>query len=154
MHENPSRQWLLEMADIEDTCRSVAVGGMAADLSLVEQGESRSQKVFGRLIEFARRARGLSLEELATQADVDLDEIVAIERDEDAIPRLRTVYQLAQVLRLPVGSLTEVAGLAKPRQQVSEAALRFAARSKPTARLSKAEQHAFEEFVKVLTEGV
>lgn len=152
-HENPSRQWLLEMADIEDSCRSVAAAGMAADLSLVEQGESRSRKVFGRLIEFARRARGLSLEELATQADVDLDEIVAIERDEDNIPQLRTVYQLGQVLRLPPGSLTEVAGLAKPRHRVSEAALRFAARSDPTARLSKEEQQAFEEFVKVLAEA-
>jgi transcriptional regulator with XRE-family HTH domain len=153
-HEaRPNREWLLKMADIEDTCRCVAVGGMAADLSLIEQVDSLSQIVFGRLIEFARRARGLSVEQLANRADVDLDEIVAIECDEDSVPQPRTVYQLAQVLALPAGSLTEVAGLAKPRQQVSEAALRFAARSEPTTQLSKAEQQAFEEFVKVLAEA-
>jgi transcriptional regulator with XRE-family HTH domain len=154
-HENrPNREWLLEMADIEDTCRCVAVGGMAADLCLVEQAESRSHKVFGRFIEFARRSRRLSVEQLANQADVDLDEIVAIvECDEEFAPRLRTVFQLAQVLKLPAEPLTEVAGLSKPRQQVSEAALRFAARSEPTTELSKPEQEAFEEFVKVLTEA-
>ena len=28
----PDREWLLKMADAEDACRSVSVGGMAADL--------------------------------------------------------------------------------------------------------------------------
>ena len=151
--KGPSRQWLLEMADIEDTCRSVAVGGMAADFGFDSLGESRSQRVFGRLIEYARRAEGLSVEDLASRADVDLSEILAIEREEQTIPQLRTVYQLAGALAIPAGPLTEVAGLAKPRRQVSEAALRFAARSEPTSKLTKAEQDAFEEFVKVLAEN-
>ena len=57
------------------------------------------------------------------------------------------------MLGLPAGSLTEVAGLSKPRRAVSEAALRFAARSEPTAKLTKYEREAFEEFVKVLAEA-
>ncbi len=46
----------------------------------------------------------------------------------------------------------EVAGLASPRPEVSSAALKFAARSEPTAKLSRDERDALEEFVKVLVE--
>jgi len=149
----PHREWLLRMADIEDSSKCIAAGGMAADIGMLAHVAGESQRVFGRLVEFARRARGLSVEQLSAQADVDLGEIVTIERDEDAVPQPRTVYQLAQVLGLPAGSLTEVAGLTRPRREVSEAALRFAARSEPTAKLTKDEREAFEEFVKVLAEA-
>jgi hypothetical protein len=42
--------------------------------------------------------------------------------------------------------------LTTPRPQIREAAVRFAARSESTARLSRDEQTALEEFVKVLVE--
>lgn len=151
-HTGPRPEWLLKMADSEDSCRSISVGGMAADLGMLPPISDESHRVFGRLIEFARRAKGLSLEQLARQADVDLAEIVEIERNDDAIPQLRTVYQLARVLGLSAGGLVEVAGLASPRPEVSDAALRFAARSEPTATLTPTERDALEEFVKVLVE--
>lgn len=151
--KHPSRDWLLRMAEVEDASRSVAVGGVAADFEMVRPQSTESHCVFGRLIEYARRAKNLSVEELADRADVDLAEVVDIERHEDAVPAPRTVYQLATVLELPAGMLAEVAGLAKARGAVSEAALRFAARSEPTATLSKAEREALEEFVKVLVEA-
>lgn len=151
-NNTPDRKWLLKMANIEDSCPSVSVGGMAADLGMLPRVAVETQHVFGKLIEFARRSRGLSVEQLATRADVDLAEIIEIERHEDTIPQPRTVYQLAQVLNLPAGRLTEVAGLAVPRNEVSAAALRFAARSEPTSQLSQAEREAFEEFIKVLVE--
>ncbi|MBL9080883.1 MAG: helix-turn-helix transcriptional regulator [Planctomycetales bacterium] len=143
----------MKMADGEDAVQSTSVGGMAANLGVLPPVAAESQRVFGRLIEFARRARGLSVEQLATHADVDLAEIVDIEREDHFIPTPRTVYQLAQVLNLPSGRLTEVAGLTTPRSDVSAAALKFAARSEPTATLSAAEREAFEEFVKVLVEA-
>lgn len=152
-NNGPSREWIAKMAAGEDAVRSTSVGGMAADLGVLPSVAAESQRVFGRLIEFARRARGLSVEQLAQRADVDLAEIVDIERDDDVVPTPRTVYQLAQVLNLPSGRLTEVAGLTQPRSEVSAAALRFAARSEPTATLSAAEREAFEEFVKVLVEA-
>jgi transcriptional regulator with XRE-family HTH domain len=150
---DPSSEWLHRMADAEDSCRSVAVGGAAADLDMLRPAAVEAHKVFGRLIEFARRAKSLSVEELADRADVELAEIVGIECEEDLVPSPRTVFQLAQVLDLPAGMLTEVAGLAKPRSAVSEAVLRFAARSEPTSTLTQAEREAFEEFVKVLVEA-
>jgi transcriptional regulator with XRE-family HTH domain len=152
-NNEPRRDWLLEMADVEGTVRSTSVGGMAADLGLLPLIPADSKRVFGRLLEFARRARGLSVEQLAEQANVDFAEVVEIEQHDDAIPQPRTVYQLAQALELPADKLIEVAGLAKARREIRDAALRFAARSEPTTQLTPVEREAFEEFVKVLVEN-
>lgn len=111
------------------------------------------QLVFGRLIEYARRRHGLSVENLAERADVDLAAIVEIETNDRVIPEVRTVYQLAQALKLPTSKLMEVAGLATARPEVSRAALKFAARSEPTSKLTRDEREAFDEFVKVLAES-
>lgn len=148
----PAREWLLKMAEFEDSCRSVSAGGMAADFGLLPPTQCEPQRVFGRLIEFARRKKSLSVEQLAERAQVDLADIVEIEMNEMAAPDVRTVFQLASVLDLPSARLMEVAGLATPRPEVSSAALKFAARSEPTAKLSREERDALEEFVKVLVE--
>ena len=152
-YNGPSPEWLHHAAEIEDTCRSVSVGGMASDLVLIAATAGDAHRVFGRLIEFARRMQGLSVEKLAEQADIDLAEIVDIETAETIVPQARTVFQLAEVLKLPQGRLLEVAGLATPRPEINNAALKFAARSEPTSQLSTAEREAFEEFVKVLVES-
>ena len=148
----PAREWLLKMAEFEDSCRSFSAGGMAADMGLLPPAQCEPHRVFGRLIEFARRKKSLSLEQLAERAQVDLGDIVEIEMNEMAAPDVRTVFQLATVLDLPSARLMEVAGLATPRPEVSSAALKFAARSEPTAKLSREERDALEEFVKVLVE--
>lgn len=149
----PNPEWLRRMADAEDRCASVAAGGLVQHLGMLPGTTVEPLRVFGRFLEFARRAKGMTVEELATAADVDLAEIVAIESDGDTVPAPRTVYQLAAVLRLPPARLMELAGLAAPRQALSQAAVRFAARSESTAKLSAGEREAFEEFVKVLVEA-
>lgn len=146
---------LLEMIEIEDSCVSVSVGGLAAEIGLLSSKQTTNpiEPIFGRFIELARRNLGMTLEELADKADIDLAEIVAIESHDDTVPNVRTVFNLAKVLNLPSGNLLEVAQLAKPRPELSNAALKFAARSESTAALSDAERAALEEFVKVLIEG-
>ena len=153
-HDGPSREWLRRMAEAEERCGSVTVGGLAADMGLVDGSSSvELPRVFSRLVEFARRSRGLSVEALAQDADVELAELVAVE-DAGKMPSPRTVFQLAKVLRLSTGKLMELAGLAEPKDvSLNQAALRFAARSEPTAKLSREEREAFEEFVKVLVEA-
>jgi transcriptional regulator with XRE-family HTH domain len=148
----PPRAWLERAGEIEDKSRSLSVGGLASDFGMLRSAISDVQPVFGRLIEYARRKHGLSVEKLAEQAGVDLAAVVEIERNDRVLPEVRTVYQLAQVLNLPPGRLMEVAGLMTPKPEVSHAALRFAARSEPTTRLSQDENNALEEFVKVLVE--
>jgi hypothetical protein len=82
-----------------------------------------------------------------------LEEIVEIETKASVVPNVRTVYQLATALKLEPSTLMELVGLTTTRPQIRSAALRFAARSESTARLSHDEQEALEEFVKVLVES-
>lgn len=147
----PNSEWLHRMADAEDRCASVGVAGLAQEMGLLPAA-AEGPRVFGRFIEFARREKGMSLEALAQAANVDLGELVAVE-EQCVAPTPRTVYQLAQVFRYPSGTLSELAGLTQARSKVSEAAVRFAARSESTAKLNEGERQAFEEFVKIIVES-
>ena len=98
-----------------------------------------------------RRQRGLSLEELATGADVDVAILVEIENDPHHKPELRTTYQLANYFGVSRSGLMQVAGLAARKDaKLSDEAIRFAARSEPTAALTSEEKEALEAFVAVL----
>lgn len=151
---SPSREWLKRMADMEDKCESISAGGMAVDLGLVLLKRDDTPRVLGRLIEFARRGKGWSLEKLSEAANVDLADALALENEEGQ-PSTRTVFQVAHALELPTKTLLELAGLMEPRQKekLNRAAIRFAAHSEPTAQLSTDERSALDEFVKVLVEA-
>lgn len=153
MQTVPSQAWLMSMAEAEDSCRSFSVGGLASDLGLLKSESGEAPRVFGRLIEFARRQKSLTVEELAKRANIGLEEIVEIETQASFLPHVRTVFQLASALELPQGRLLELAGLATPRPEINRAAVRFAARSESTAKLSREEKEALDEFVKVLVEA-
>lgn len=163
---SPDHEWLRRMAAAEDEHPHISVGGLAADAGFLgpqagqehdRGGESPAIErptgriAFARFLDLARRWRSLSLESLAERGNVDLSELVEI-IEEHAQPSPRTVYQLSQVLEIPNETLMELAGLIQPREEVAEAAVRFAARSEPTVELSKDERDALEEFVKVLVE--
>ena len=78
---NNDRAWLEKLAERENQ-GVVSAGGWVAR-SLERESASlprQAPRVFGQLIEFARRERRLTLEALARKADVDLAELVEIER--------------------------------------------------------------------------
>ncbi|MFT5042747.1 MAG: transcriptional regulator with XRE-family HTH domain [Hyphomicrobiaceae bacterium] len=150
-----NRERLVRLADVEAGSASIAVGGLASDLGMLEPAEGPQLPVFGRLVELLRRKRGWTVEKLSDESDVSLRQLVAIEEDEDYRPEPRTVYKLAEIFDLPVEGLSELSGLADRRGEgLEEAALRFAARSEPTSRLSTEESQALDELVKVLHETV
>jgi len=148
-----NREALLEHAFAEaDGC--ISVGGLAHDLGFLRAVPASTPRVFGKLIEFARRTHGWSVERLAEQANIDLAEVVNIESERDFIPQPRTVFQLACTLGYSTERLMEVAGLTKGRSEpMNEAAVRFAARSEPASQLTTEEREAYEQFVKVLVES-
>lgn len=146
-----SREWLLRVAEAEDRVSSFSVGGLAADVGWLDAGSIAPASVFARFVELARRARNLTLEALAVRAEIDLAELVGITEAAQQ-PTPRTVYRLSQVLGVSTENLLELAGLAEPREELAEAALRFAARSEPTVELSEEERNALDEFVKVLVD--
>lgn len=144
-------QWVRQMAQLEDEHPSISAGGMVADLGFFKSAVPLGG-ILGRFVEFARRKEGLTLEELARRAGVDLAELVAIEQDAVRKPRVSTVERLANYFRLPQSPLLELAGLLNGEGAIGPAAIRFAAESESHAELSPHERAAFETFVKAIAE--
>lgn len=115
------------------------------------QPKTDSLFAFGKLIELMRRSKGWTVERLASEADLDLADLVVIEDDHTALPEPRAVYQLAEVFKLPLTRLLQIAGLSQERDPALQRdTLRFAARSQSIAQLNEVEQRALDEFVTVL----
>ena len=156
------QKWLLSNAEFEATDASISVRGSNMDRaqealnlgSLVSHrmhdDHSDSVGALALLVEFGRRKMGLSLEQLAKEADIDLEELVEIERAY-AQPTPRALHQLAKILKLPTEPLASVAGLVTARDENLEAAAyRFAAQSEPNSELSPQEEEAYNSFVSIL----
>ncbi|WP_216593458.1 helix-turn-helix domain-containing protein [Paracoccus sanguinis] len=146
------------MAQIEGDAE-IGAGGSAADPSFdieaapVQASTDEPHIAFARFVRLMRRKKGLTVEKLAEDTDVDVSELVEIEEDSRHKPELRTVYQLANYFKLPRGNLMQVAGLTAPKDpRLVHEAVRFAARSEPVAELTPEEYAALEAFVAVLTE--
>jgi HTH-type transcriptional regulator, competence development regulator len=152
------KDWCLRMASLEADAE-IGVGVIATDPFF--DGEAEAQDVeedepsiaFGRFVRLMRRDKGLTLEELAEETDIDIAELVEIEDDVRHKAELRTVYQLANYFRVPRGNLMQVAGLTTPKNDnLIQEAVRFAARSEPVAALNQTERAALEAFVSILSE--
>ena len=149
-----NHEWLRRMAELEDSCGAVSVGGLAHDLGLLEvprETDVVTRTAFGKLIELARRRAGLGVEALAKQAGVEVADIIQLERGDDTGPAPRVVFLLCSALGLPQAGVMELAGLTgRKDESVAEAAVRFAARSEGAEKLTAEERNALQEFEKVL----
>jgi HTH-type transcriptional regulator, competence development regulator len=153
-----TKEWCLRMAQVEANAE-IGAGLYALDpifdgetMPADEKNEEPSI-AFGRFVRLMRRDRGLTLEKLAEDTDVEISELVEIEDDTRHKPELRTVYQLANYFKVPRANLLQVAGLtALKDSHLIEEAVRFAARSESVAVLTSEERAALEAFVAVLSE--
>src|SRR5437899_379117 len=119
----------------------------------IASAPTEARIAFGRFVHLSRRQRGMSIEQLAKDASLDLAELVRIEDDLHHVPELRSVYQLARTFNLPQQRLMQLAGLAVPKSERFRAeAIKFAARSESTEALSAEEREALEQFIRVLSE--
>jgi len=147
-------------AEEEDGCIVSAIGLQplfAKQKEASQQaGESAREPVrlaFSTLISYRRRALRLTIESLAEKAKVDVDELLQIEEDTGYVPEARTVHQLANQLKLPIPQLLVLSGNARSANtELTEAAVRFAARSRAVEKLNREQSEALNEFVKVLVE--
>lgn len=152
-----TKEWCRHMAELEGDAE-IGAGPLAVDpvftgesIPAISSDEDEPYIAFGRFVRLMRRQRGLSLEQLATDADVDVAILVEIENDLHHKPELRTTYQLANYFGVSRSGLMQVAGLAARKDaKLSDEAIRFAARSEPTAALTAEEKDALEAFVAVL----
>ena len=167
---NITPEWASAQAKLEPESGVTSVGGLAHRIGGLEEVSGRvgqegtetlsaptmsadpRRQSLGKFIELSRRQLRLSVEQLADKANVDLAELLAIEKAEDILPETRTVYQLAKVLRMRVEPLLELAGLVVTKSVgLTESAVRFAARSEPMDALTKEEEEALNWFVKELS---
>ena len=154
-----SKEWCMRMAQYEGDAE-IGAGQLAIDpvfdgdpVTAEVSDEEGPNVAFGRFINLMRRRRRMSLEQLAVTADVDMADLVEIERDPHHKPELRTAYQLANYFKVSRSDLMQVAGLAAPKDaRLFDEGVRFAARSESTAELTPEENAALEAFVAVLSE--
>jgi transcriptional regulator with XRE-family HTH domain len=107
--------------------------------------------VFRVLLRDLRRARGLTVDELAQRSGIDKNEIVAMERNSGHRPAPPTLRKLSQFYGIPERRLAALGGA--PREvpsQILESASRFAEDCESFARLTGKEKKALDEFVNAL----
>jgi hypothetical protein len=156
MSDEVFRKW----AEEENGCMVSAIGLAPLFTKRKQPGQHTVEPVrepvrlaFSTLISYRRRALRWSIETLAERARVELDELVQIEADPDYVPDARTVHQLANQLELPIPQLLVLSGNAtSANAELTEAAVRFAARSRAVEKLNREQNDALKEFVKVLLE--
>ena len=135
----------------------LAVGGLAHEVGMFAEvgmpAPQANKTAFANLIALRRREQRLSVEQLAEKADVELLDLLYIERGDSDAPNARTVFKLAMTLNLPEQSLMKLAGLTVGKDATfDQEAVRFAARSQPVDKLSREEHRVLEEYVKFLAQ--
>jgi HTH-type transcriptional regulator, competence development regulator len=159
MKFNISKKWLLKAANKEDKM-PVSAGTFTFDM-VADDAEEKHMvvaeepcaylSVFGRLINLRRRERGLTLEQLADTARIDLDELVGIEQVLGYTPEPRTVCQLAAVLKLPKNRLLQLSGCVEEQDEaLTQQSVRFAARSDALEKLTREQKQALDEYIRYL----
>lgn len=152
-----SDELFLKRAAEEDGCMISAIGLQPLHHRKAEPvqmtGEPPVRFAFSTLISYRRRALRMTMEDVAQKAKVELDELLQIEENSSYVPEVRTVHKLADLLKLPIPQLLVLSGNAKAASaELTEAAVRFAARSRAVEKLNPEQNDALNEFVKVLVE--
>jgi transcriptional regulator with XRE-family HTH domain len=125
--------------------RALATTDDTADVQDLHRG-------LGALIQMLRRRDHVSIDELATQARVDINELRRIELNAAFEPNPRTICQLEQYFKLPARSFVILSGAVRVDSDVRAEAVRFAASSENIAGLSREERKLLNRFVKFLRE--
>jgi len=160
------REILLEAS--EDEMRE-ALAGTGQDLESVAamgrelvQGALKStpdsgdlkdlHRSLGVLLQMLRRRDRVTVDQLASKARIDVEELRQIELDPTFDPNPRTVFQLERYFDLPAKSLAVLSGAVRVASEVREECVRFAASSEGISELTRGERKLLNRFVRFLQE--
>jgi len=108
---------------------------------------------FRLVVQMLRKRHGLTVDKLAQRADVEREEIVAMERNNGYRPSPLTLHKLCQFFGIPERRMLVLAGaIRETPQDFTERASGFAAQSESFAGLTKEEKKVLDEFVQFLKE--
>lgn len=148
----------LEDADYEghslSMLRRIAdVLGAKIDVDLESENRTVRPFVFRTFLQFLRRSKRLTLDQLAKETGIPREELAAIEQQEGYRPLPRTVYLLSRFYGLSPAKLAALAGATgQSEEEIHDPAFRFAAMSESFSELSREEKRALTELVGALRE--
>jgi HTH-type transcriptional regulator, competence development regulator len=118
-----------------------------------DEDEFAEAYAIGKLVQFLRRERNLSVEELAAQSRIATTDLLSIELEPEYVPNARTIHQLADFFGLPQRPLLKLSNITTVHNdKLREGAIRFAASAPSLAKLNREERAALADFVHVLKE--
>jgi len=116
-----------------------------------DPGADTLRYAFKAVLQGIRRARGLTVDQLARESGVDRDEIVAMERQDGYRPEPRTIDALGQFYGIPTRRLAALAGAFEHvPPDIRESAAQFAMQCESIAKLTKEEKKLLDRFLKSL----
>mgnify|MGYP001577301323 CR=1 FL=1 len=153
--------WLKKRADMDEgaefSAGALTIDELAQEANALRQSPGEQLvlgEAFGKLIRLMRDDRHLSLDDLASSAEVDAEELVKIESVASYVPEPRTVFQLAKVLKLPEKKMLQLSGNMIVRDsELTSQAERFAANAKHIDHLSKDQRDVLMVFVRYLADS-
>lgn len=127
--------------------------GVAVVEPVDEERILQLKRAFGLMIRQLRLRDGLTVEALAENASVLVEELEAIEHDPHFQARPRTVVQLAKVFEIASPKMMKLSGVAHAADEMLEdEVLKFAAKSDGVSSLNREEQRLINDFVRLLNE--
>lgn len=131
-------------------CVAEALGGKV-DVQLRGVAGDVTPYVFRTFMQFLRRERGLTLDDLSKETVLPREELAALEQQEGLYPDPQTVYRLSRFYGFSPAKLAALAGTAaQPVDEVREPVQRFAERSESFSKLSEEERRALRELADAL----
>jgi len=129
-----------------------ALNQRVAILMTAEDPEASAlRRAFQQALRYLRRARGLTVAELARRTGLDPGELAAAEERPGYKPTPLTLHKLSAFYVLPERCLAILAGAIRDvPEALARSASSFAAQSESLARLTKEERAALDEFIRAL----
>ena len=129
-----------------------ALNQRVAVLMTAEDPETSDlRRAFRQALRYLRRARGLTVAELARSTGLDPGELEAAEQTPGYKPTPLTLHKLSSFYELPEPRLAILAGAFRDvPEALATSASSFAAQSESLAQLTKEERAALDEFIRVL----
>lgn len=113
-----------------------------------DKTKSEVRHAFHIFLRMIRKAKKLTVEQLAHKAEIDIEEIVFLENDETYRPDPLTLHRLSKFYDIPERKLLVLAGAVRDvPEMVREQASRFAAHSDGIGDLTREEKEALDEFM-------
>lgn len=153
-----TKAWCQSAGTREDGL-DIAAGVIAADPTFhqdsgADGNPEASRLALGRFINLMRRGQGMSIEDLAQKADIELGDLFSLENNASFQPDARTLYQLSEIFDVSQEKLMGLSGLTHSNDnEYVEEAVRYAAKSASVEVLTVEETTILHGFISVLSEN-